>query len=120
MPRRPPRSSPRSPALPPANATEGAAAVLQSTVKLFDRHDGEGADWRMIAETLFKAAFDVLDRLPDNQKKPLARRVHAGAYDRLSGNSESDFAPSKTASPEGGLSPSNTFDLKSSPDGPGK
>jgi hypothetical protein len=93
-------------------------------VKLFDRQDGEGVDWCLIGETLFKAAFDVLDRLPADdplkRKHALARRVHAGAYDRISGNPESDFAASKTGPGEGGLSPSNTFDLKSSPEGPGK
>jgi len=120
MPRRPPRSTPRPPAAPPANAKEGAAAVLKATVKLFDRQDGEGVNWRMIAETLFKAAFDVLDRLPDDEKHALARRVHAGSYDRASGNSKPDFAPSKTGPNEGGQSPSNTFDLQSSPGGPGK
>jgi hypothetical protein len=82
--------------------------------------DGDGANWRLCAESLFRVAFDALDRLPDDQKKALAGRVHAGAYDRLSGNPESDFAPSKTGPGEGGQSPSNTFDLKSSPDGPGK
>jgi hypothetical protein len=42
---------------PPADAVAGAAWVLELTVKLFDRQDGEGVDWRMIAETPFKAAF---------------------------------------------------------------
>jgi hypothetical protein len=111
---------PHPPAAPPASAKEGAAAVLQSTVKLYDRQDGEGVDKRLVAETLFHAAFDALDRLPDDQKQALARRVHASSYDRASGNSEGDFSASKTGPGEGGQSPSNTFDLKSSPDGPGK
>jgi hypothetical protein len=89
-------------------------------MKLFDRQDGDGANWRLCAESLFLVAFDALDRMPDDQKKALARRVHAASYDRASGNSESDFAPSKTGPDVGGLSPSNTFDLKSSPEGPGK
>jgi hypothetical protein len=82
----------------------------------------------LLAESLFRVAFEALDRLGDDQKKALAGRVHAGAYDRVSGNPESDprlrgdevFAPSKTGPDGGGLSPSNTFDLKSSPEGPGK
>ncbi len=79
---------------PPTDAVEGAAAVLKATVKLFDRHDGEGVNWPMIAETLFKAAFNVLDRLPDDQKQPVARRVHAGAYDRMACNAGSDSGES--------------------------
>ena len=110
----------RLPPAPPASAKEGAATVLKATVKLFDRHDGEGVDWRLIGETLFKAAFDVLDRLPEDQKQALARRVHAGSYDRASGNSEGDFASSKTDPAGAGPAPSNTFDLKSSPGGPGR
>jgi hypothetical protein len=118
-----PRGSRRStapPPQPPANAAEGAARVRGLVMKLFDRQDGNGANWRLCAESLFRVAFEALDRLPDDQKKRLASRVHASAYDRLSGNPESDFAPSKTWPGEGGQSPSNTFDLKSSPDGPGK
>jgi hypothetical protein len=99
---------------------EGAAAVVKATVKLHDRQDGEGVNWRLMPETLFKAAFDVLDRLPEDQKNPVARRVHAGAYDRLSGNAEGDFSASKTGPDEAGPSPSNTFALKSSPGGPSK
>jgi hypothetical protein len=96
-------------------------------MKLFDKGDGDGANWRLCAESLFRVAFEALDRLPDDQKKRLASRVHAAAYDRASGNSDSDprlrgdeFAASKTGPDEGGLSPTNTFDLKSSPEGPGK
>jgi hypothetical protein len=111
---------PRPPSGPPASAKDGAAAVLKAAVKLFDRQDGAGVDNRLLAEILFHAAFGVLDRLPDDQKQALARRVHAGAYDRASGNSEGDFSASKTGPGEGGPPPSNTFDLKSSPEGPGK
>jgi hypothetical protein len=62
---------PRPPAAPPASAKEGAAAVLKATVKLFDRQDGEGADWRLIAETLFMASFEC--------PRPAAGRKHPRA-----------------------------------------
>ena len=117
------RGSKRStapPPQPPANAAEGAARVRGLVMKLFDRGDGDGANWKLCAESLFRVAFEALDRLPDDQKKALARRIHAAAYDRLSGNPESDFAASKTGPIEGGPSPSNTFDLQSSPEGPGQ
>jgi hypothetical protein len=77
-----------TPALPspPADATAGAVLVRQFVVKLFDRRDGEGVNWKLVAETLFKVAFDVLDRLPQDDKLTMARRVHAGAYERAAGN----------------------------------
>ena len=44
----------------------------------------EAANWKLIAETLFKAAFDALDRSPDDASRvALLRRVHTGSYDRL-------------------------------------
>jgi hypothetical protein len=94
--------------------------VIAAAVKLFERRDGEGVDRRMLMEILFKAAFDVLDRLPEDQRQPFARRVHAAAYERVSGNHGSDFAPSKTG--QGGTvsPPSNTADFKSSGPGPEK
>jgi hypothetical protein len=88
---------------PPATAAEGAARVRAAVMKLFDRQDGNGANWRLCADSLFRVAFEALDRLPDDQKKALAARVHAAAYDRLSGNAESEFAASKTG-PDVGVS----------------
>jgi hypothetical protein len=84
----------------PADPAAGAALVRQFVVKLFDRHDGEGVNWRVIAETLFKAAFDVLDRLPEDQKQALARRVHAGAYERAAGNREGEVGGSQSPAVE--------------------
>ena len=75
-------TSPRPPGGPPATPNEGAAFVRDYVVKLYDKQDGQGVEWRVIAETLFKAAFDVLDRLPDETCKSVAARVHEGAYDR--------------------------------------
>jgi hypothetical protein len=51
-------------------------------------------------ETLFKAAFDVLDRLPDDQRQALARRVYTGAYDRAAGNREGDAGEGKAPAVE--------------------
>jgi hypothetical protein len=83
---------PRPPAGPPASLKEGAAAVIKTAVKLFDRQDGAGVENRLLAPILFTAAFDVLDRITDaEQRKALARRVHAGAYERMEGNAEGGF-----------------------------
>jgi DNA-directed RNA polymerase specialized sigma24 family protein len=85
---------------PPADATAGAALVRQFVVALFDRRDGNGVNWRVIAETLFKAAFDVLDRLPDDQRQALARRVYTGAYDRAAGNRAGETGGSESPAVE--------------------
>jgi len=72
-----------------------------------------------LAEILFHAAFETLDQVvQEDRKKILAGRVHVGAYNRMVGNPEGDFNASNTG-PGGGVSaPSNTNDLKSSPDNP--
>lgn len=80
------KTTPRAVPSPPADAVAGAALVHQFVVKLFDQRDGNGVNWKLVAETLFKAAFDVLDRLPQDDKRSIARRVHTGAYDRAAGN----------------------------------
>lgn len=77
---------------PPADAAAGAALVRQFVVALFDRRDGNGVNWKLVAETLFRAAFDVLDKLPDEDRRAMARRVHTGAYDRAAGNTAGEEA----------------------------
>src|SRR3954452_21564734 len=71
------------PSQPPADAVTGAAFVRAYMLKLYDRQDGEAADWKLIAETLFKAAFDAMDKLPDEACRSMARRVHEGSYGRV-------------------------------------
>jgi hypothetical protein len=46
----------------PADADSGAAFVRKFAIELFDRGEGEAANWPLIAETLFKAAFEALSR----------------------------------------------------------
>lgn len=61
--------------------------VRSHAIGLFDRCEGHAADWSLIAETLFRAAFAALDEVPANQRTvSVLRRVHAGAYDRIVGN----------------------------------
>jgi hypothetical protein len=61
-----------------------AALVRKFAIKLFDRDEGEAANWPLIADTLFKAAFDAIDRSPDDASRAaLLRRVNTGSYDRL-------------------------------------
>jgi len=59
-------------------------------IGLFDREDGKAADWPLIADTLFKAAFAALDEVgPGNAKtEALLRRVHDGAYNRIARNQD--------------------------------
>jgi hypothetical protein len=69
----------------PTDAEAGAAAVRKFMIGLYDREDGRAANWPLIAETLFRAAFEALGEVPDNHPgtDPLLRRVHDGAYNRL-------------------------------------
>ena len=80
MSRRPPT---RPPAVPPADVETGAALVTAASIKLFDRSDGTGADWRLMTESLFKAAFVMLDGLPEDARRSIARRVQEGSYNRM-------------------------------------
>ena len=103
------------PSLPPGpskSLKDGAAAVIRAATRLFDRQDGEGVDKPLLASILFTAAFDVLDRIGDEeQRRKLARRVHAGAYERMAGNAEGGFVA-------GNVGPG--LDAEPSPDaGPG-
>jgi hypothetical protein len=94
---------------PPANAAEGAVRVRELTVKMLDRQDGEGVNWCFMAEILFKAAFDVLDRLPNDdplkRKYVLAKRVHEGAYNRMVGNETEGFQAGSAGPGRGEPSP---------------
>lgn len=91
---------PRKPSGPPADAKAGGTAILAAAAKLYDRKDGHGADWQAVAEALFRAGFQVLDRLPDDQKQTMARRIHAGAYDRAVGNAPGvDSGPQRAQAP---------------------
>jgi hypothetical protein len=108
------RRSAAPPPAPPADAAAAAPLVRAFTVKLFDRQDGEGVNWRIIGETLFKAAFDVLDRLPDDQKHALAHRVYTGVYERFLSAAKDESGSSKTGSVEPENPPSITGVFKSS------
>lgn len=105
------------PAAPPASAAEGAAHVRDFVVKLYDRQDGQGVDWRLVAETLFRASFDMLDKLPDDACRTVARRVHEGSYGRMTEGPKTNSAASKTGPDRARSEPSNTAILKSN--GPG-
>jgi hypothetical protein len=110
---RKPRSTAARTPKKPADAVVGAVLVRKFAIKLFDRDEGEAANWPLIADTLFKAAFDALDRSPDDASRAaLLRRVHTGAYDRLAADPASGKTPALTGRNEGAKT-----DLQSS--GPG-
>ncbi len=64
----------------PYTTEAGADLIRDHALKLFDRQDGEGANWPLMASSLFRVAFDALDLLLDNACRKMAGRVHAGAY----------------------------------------
>ena len=52
--------------------------VRKFGIELFHRDEGAAANWPLIADTLFRAAFDALDRSPDDANRAaLLRRVNA-------------------------------------------
>lgn len=82
--RRPPS---KSKPLPPTDAAAGASHVRKFMLKLFDREDGQAADWPLIAETLLREAFYAIDQVPagDAQILKLLRRTMDGSTNRLTG-----------------------------------
>ena len=86
----------------PADADSGALFVRKFAIELFDREDGEAANWRLIAETLFKAAFEALDKSADDASRlSLLRRVHTGSYDRLTADPVASKTEALTGRNEG-------------------
>ena len=112
---RKPRSTAAKTPKKPADAEAGAVLVRKFAIKLFDRDEGEAANWPLIADTLFKAAFYALDKSPDDASRvSLLRRVNAGSYDRLAADDHpaADKSPALT-----GRNEAAPADLKSP--GPG-
>lgn len=100
------RSAPsRPPAGPPANIEEGAVRVRAALVKLFDRGDGTGVDWKLLLGSLYRAGFKMADdHLPDDKRRAFMRRVHEEAEVRMTGGyadgaRASEPATAETASP---------------------
>ena len=86
--------------------------VRKFAIKLFDRDEGEAANWQLIAETLFKAAFDALDKSTDERAARCSCGGSTGSYERLA----ADPATNKTQALTGGHEAAKV-DLQSS--GPG-
>jgi DNA-directed RNA polymerase specialized sigma24 family protein len=85
----------------PATAEAGALLVRKFAIKLFDRDEGEAANWPLIAETLFKAAFDALDKSPDDTRRTmLLRHIHAESYERLAADPATNEAQAMTSQNE--------------------
>ena len=100
---------PRLPAGLPATTAEAAAFVRDFVVKLYDRQDGKGVDWKQIAGTLFRASFDALAEMPPDKKMAFAERAHARLYEVMT----DDPAPSNSLGDGAENAPSNTAGLKS-------
>ena len=69
----------------PTTAASAAVFVRAYVLKLFNREDGQAADWPMIAETHFLEAFHAIDQMPHSPHvRKIIRRVEGGVYARLS------------------------------------
>lgn len=77
------KSKNKGPQVPPATVAGGAKEILAVVVPVFDAADGGGADWRLMIESLFLAAFQTLGRLPEKDRLTLANRVQEGVYERF-------------------------------------
>lgn len=90
-----------APPLPkaPTTTAEGAKRIEAISVQAFDRKDGSGVDWPLMTDCLFRAAFQQLDKLPDDARLAMAERVHAAAYERVlsteAGRGDGGFAAPK-------------------------
>ena len=63
-------------------------------VDLFDKGDGHEADWPVMAQTVFAAAFSLLDEAKgDDRAMKVLRRVEVSLYERLAGKPEADDLP---------------------------
>lgn len=81
---------------PPENAKEGAKRIRAQLVGVFDHKDGKGADWPLLLESLFRVGFEIVDEQPDDEaRKALMRRIHAGAYNRLTGGVDDTGKPDR-------------------------
>lgn len=85
--------------------------MTEAVIKLFDRHDGTGADWRLMTESLFKAAFVMLDGLPADLRQSVARRVHEGSYNRILSGPLQDDSENQTRSGSRGREVLHVSDL---------
>lgn len=75
---------------PPATAEDGPGRVLDSAIQLFDRKDGTGAPWQIMAEAIFRAGFSACGKLDEEPRRRLLARIHAAAYERLSATGGDD------------------------------
>lgn len=79
---------------------EPSVEIRQFVVDLLDRGDGNGVEWRVACEAVFKAGFDMLDRLAAQHKRGLAQRVCISAYTRLNGDGLGDIGGMEIPQPE--------------------
>ena len=67
----------------------------------------------MIAESLFKAAFEAVEKIPDdNRRGRMLRRAHSGSYERLMSRPDEVTPESKTGPAGPGLQPLITHDFE--------
>ena len=96
----------RAPQRRPETVAEGVAWLRVYAVQLFEREMGREADWPVIAQTMFAAAFSVLDEAKGGDRAlSVLRRVEAGLYNRLAHNGDDglpqvlDMGPGPTPDP---------------------
>lgn len=102
------KRTPKAAVTAPATAEEGGGRVLALAIQLFDRKDGTGAPWAMLADAVFRAGFAACARLDEEPRRRLLSRVHAAAYERLSATGGDD-SMTPAAQPEAAPSAGRGF-----------
>ena len=69
-----------------------AVSLRDLTVKLYDKRDGNGADWAAAAIASLRVSFFCLQNLPegDPNRAAITRRAHDFAYNLMAGSPDSD------------------------------
>lgn len=69
-----------------------AVSLRDQTIKLYDKRDGNGADWAAAAIASLRVSFFCLQNLPedDPDRAAIARRAHEFAYNLMARTPDSD------------------------------
>ncbi len=67
----------------PKSPEQGAVLLMAAAVPVFDPHDGYGADWKLIAQSMIYAAQTIIKDLPEDERQLLAAQIHQQIYDRF-------------------------------------
>lgn len=85
----------------PASVEEAKGWLRGFAIDLYPPEHGKEADWPVIAQAVFVAAFSLLDEAPagDARAHTVLRRVEEGLYNRFARNPPGDLSPTLAMGP---------------------